>query len=655
MSGEHESLMSYGSAEQCGDYERGKSIALRGLKSRLLMFSLGLNCLIVFGLVAFAVFPVTDETDTISHERIAGKNNRIWMNPDFRDGLNLLENHEEDVLVPLQSTLASLKDKVDHAFTSNDFVNVSGYQVSVSVGCFDLLNYASGSGYQIKHVSDADMFLPIGAKRPKELKTWLELFEWKEDIGVATPFRSGSVTKVFTSLLAFILAERGVISLDDEFVSVWPEMAVEKLYTEMEADMFTPERNFTVRMAMSHMTGGKRDNCEMLASDDLIRDMKSCSTFSYPQNFHIEYNNFMTSLVGKYMAYKTEKSYGQLLKEYIFEPLGMNETYVDTFEDLLGGFRLGHDLCRSGQEDVDFSRVGQDFGSIREFNPAGSLISTARDLLKFIQAINPEGNRHQACLKKGLKPVVSRSTLREYLSHGVAVGNDYLGIGVSTSEMLTTFPFHHKYWTKGGAIGHYGTHVGLVPDAHLSVSLTSNTMSNVPPAVLSVFEEEENLVQPVLNLMKDAVKASYSGTFNCYSGLKHKLEDRRSTFTAEVSVSALDGTENPNEHLVISFDQPLEESDTSEEFKLAHYGLASNVKSVLGWNGNPHSYNIITTMSLGLFGGYLHDPTTISESMGARYTHRVTFIQDENGSKFKASITLGSTMNTKSAFHCMRD
>eukprot|EP01135_Chromosphaera_perkinsii_P002624 Nk52_evm20s225 gene=Nk52_evmTU20s225 len=595
---------------------------------------------------------------------IAGAHNRIWMNPDLRDALYLITD-KQHIETSLNQTLNTLIPKLNRAFTSNNFVNVSGYQVTVSFGCFDIVNYASGWGYKVKNVSCADKFLPMGAHLSPEMQrggcsSWQSNFERKDDISPATPFRIGSITKVFTSMLAFILRDEGIVSLDDEFAKLWPEMSVENLYKDMNADEYLPDRNFTLRMAMSHMTGVKRDTSPDLMSKDLIRDMKKYSAVTYPANFHIEYNNFMTSLVGQFLANKTGESYASLVEKYILNPLGMNETFMENNEHLYEEYRIGHDLCRTAT-DADYVRVSQDYGSLYDMNPAGSMISTSRDMITFAKAINPESITHPTCQEmlsdarlntspsSSMKTLARASTLREYLSHGVAAGNDGLGIGISTSEMMSTFPHHYKYWSKGGAVGHFGAHLGLVPNAHLSISLTSNTMMNVPPAVLDIFQQEENLVGPVLDFMKKTLDDAYSGQYLCRG-----VEGSSTALMAHVYFSNLANSENPVEYHVVSFEHDNNtDSSTSSLFPFADYGMAEGAKNVMAWSGIPHLYNVFAQPSLGLFNGYMNEPTTISESMGFRYAHQLKFTHVTVGQEApKLDITLGKNDNTQSAFEC---
>ena len=139
-----------------------------------------------------------------------------------------------------------------------------------------------------------------------------------------TIFRLASVSKPITGVLAGILVQEQVLNFDERVSETlpWFRLANKSYSNEL-----------TLRNLLSHTTG-----LVPHAYDDLVEGhvpyatilerMKTAGLSSAPGKIY-GYQNVMFSLVDTILAVKTSKNYSQLIKEKLFEPLGMNDASTD--------------------------------------------------------------------------------------------------------------------------------------------------------------------------------------------------------------------------------------------------------------------------------------------------------------------------------------
>ncbi|HSH19246.1 MAG TPA: serine hydrolase domain-containing protein, partial [Draconibacterium sp.] len=151
----------------------------------------------------------------------------------------------------------------------------------------------------------------------------------KDSINENTIFRLASVSKPISGVLAGKLAEEKIIGLDDKVTDYIPELRLKNQKSTNE---------LTIKNLLSHTTG-----LVPHAYDDLVEQKVSLSvimnrlylanTAASPGNLYT-YQNVMFSLLDPIVESKTGKNYGEVLKEKIFVPFGMNDasTGFESFE-----------------------------------------------------------------------------------------------------------------------------------------------------------------------------------------------------------------------------------------------------------------------------------------------------------------------------------
>ncbi len=192
-------------------------------------------------------------------------------------------------------------------------------------------------------------------------------------IDKTTVFQLGSVTKVFTGILIADQVLRKKISLDDP---------VEKY---LPANVTLPERNGTkIRLIdlVTHSSG-----LPVRPSDYHIMENAPYSTsqlYRFLSTVRLDtdigttfgYSSLGAALVGHVVSFLENKPYREVLRENIFDPLGMNSTDIVLTEDMQKRVSKGHDQ-RKESKWLEIPDV---------FSPSGAINTTAADMVKFIQA-----------------------------------------------------------------------------------------------------------------------------------------------------------------------------------------------------------------------------------------------------------------------------
>ena len=180
-------------------------------------------------------------------------------------------------------------------------------------------------------------------------------FEWKIPNTPDTKFRIGSITKQFTSTVIVQLVDEGKLSLDATLSSVLPyyrtdtgsKITVHHLLTHTSGiPSYTGLPNFM--RDVSRNPYGVREFVEKYCSGDL--EFEPGSRFLY--------NNSGYFLLGAMIEAVTNKPYAQVLRERVFEPLGMAASGYDLSGPILEKRARGYENGPAGVRNADYLDMG---------------------------------------------------------------------------------------------------------------------------------------------------------------------------------------------------------------------------------------------------------------------------------------------------------
>jgi CubicO group peptidase (beta-lactamase class C family) len=285
--------------------------------------------------------------------------------------------------------------------------------------------------------------------------------EWNIPNDLQTKFEIGSMTKQFTALLVLQFVNEGKISLEGH---------ISDYLSYYRKDTGT---RVTVRDLLSHTSGipnflsipGFLDSSAS-RTHYTIRDFaeKYCSgDLHFEPGTKFEYSNSGYFLLGAILEEASNESYEQLLKERIFDPLGMKDSGYTHDETILSHRAAGYERSSEGFRNARYYDMSIPFA-------AGALYSTVGDLFLWDQALY--GDR---LLPARLRDLLFKPNLDNYgFGWGILVpkpGSPYAGESI---------PMH------GGAIFGFQSVIQRIPAHKELIVLLDNSDS---PKLLEIASE----------------------------------------------------------------------------------------------------------------------------------------------------------------------
>jgi CubicO group peptidase (beta-lactamase class C family) len=189
-----------------------------------------------------------------------------------------------------------------------------------------------------------------------------------------TVYQSGSMGKQFTAALVEMLVEQGRLRLDDSIVRWFPEGA-------------NVWRGVTVRRLLTHTAGiaeytdSTFDYRKDYTEDELVKFAAS-RPLDFQPGERWSYSNTGYLLLGALIRRVSGQFYGDLLRDSVFRPLGMNASRVISEADIVpnraAGYRLENGALKNQEWVAPMLNTTAD----------GALYFTVRDLTRWAVALN---------------------------------------------------------------------------------------------------------------------------------------------------------------------------------------------------------------------------------------------------------------------------
>ncbi|NTX66666.1 serine hydrolase [Myxococcus sp. CA051A] len=273
-------------------------------------------------------------------------------------------------------------------------------------------------------------------------------FEWQIPVTPDTKFRIGSITKQFTAVLILKLVEEGKVGLEDPITKHLPDyrqdtgarVTVTHLLNHTSGiPSYTSRPDFSAKFARNPYK--VPDFVKQFASGDL--EFEPGSKYSY--------NNSGYFLLGAIIEKVTGKTYAQVLRERIFEPVGMKNTGFDVSATVLAKRASGYERNPGGFVNAAYIDMGLPYA-------AGSMYSTVEDLYLWDRALYGD-----KVLPAALKQKMFTPGLDDY-GFGWSVAPTQLDDG--KTKVATT--------SHGGGIHGFSSFLVRVPEKKEVVIVLSN-------------------------------------------------------------------------------------------------------------------------------------------------------------------------------------
>ena len=246
-------------------------------------------------------------------------------------------------------------------------------------------------------------------------------------------FLPGSIGKLYTATLILMLVEEGRLDLDTPIRAYLPEFRVQD---EQAAEVVTP------RNLLSHTSGFDGDHFTDTGRGDdaLALYVAGCADLPQiaPPGLIWSYSNSGFSILGRIVEVLHDKTFEDVLKKRIFEPLGLEHTVSFADEAIIHPVSVGHDHDSEKQ-----LTVASPWALARAFGPMGSaVIASAGDVLRFVQPHLGDGT-----------PLLGASLVSAMQEEQVRLVDDLLGHAWGLGWILDR-------WGEVDVIGHDGNSIG---------------------------------------------------------------------------------------------------------------------------------------------------------------------------------------------------
>ncbi len=297
-----------------------------------------------------------------------------------------------------------------------------------------------------------------------------------------TIFQIGSITKQFTSAIIMQLAERHELSIQDKLSKYFPDYP--------HGDSITIEHLLTHTSGIYNYTndvGFMKSSSEHPISRDSLIALFKFKPLDFEAGSKWSYSNSGYILLGAIIEKVTGKPYFRVVRENIFQPLGMNHSGFD-FTDLKSGDKA------TGYSDGSSSVAAGIVDSSVSF-AAGSIYTTTGDLYKWDRALYTDKIVTQTSLQKAFTPYQA--------SYGY-------GWGIS-------YAYGKKNVGHSGGITGFVSFISRVPDDEICIVLLSNWPTAVLPKMAGDINNLLNGKTPDLPVARKEISVSVD-TLKTYLG-----------------------------------------------------------------------------------------------------------------------------------------
>lgn len=350
----------------------------------------------------------------------------------------------------------------------------------------------AGPGLAVSVLRDGETVFSAGAG--------LANLEYAVPIGPDTPVHAASVSKQFTAFSIMLLADDGLLALDDDIRTYLPGLHAR------------PE-TVTIRHLLDHM-GGYREQSTLFGmagwrGDDVTTQAQQWRLLARQRgaNFqagaHMEYSNTGYAMLARIVERVSGLSFEEFTRTRIFDPLGMDATrfYTDPSRPLPGrAWSYAPDGDGYAFQPFNYQLVGS----------TGLQTSTA-DLLLWAENFETRSIGSDAVFAM----MAERATAGDGQASTFARGQER-----RTFHGLDT-------WSHGGRDAGFRAFLLRVPEAHFAVSVLANRSdidaAEIAFAMFDVFladapgYEAEPL--PVWEPATPGQLAAYSGDYEIFPGL----------------------------------------------------------------------------------------------------------------------------------------
>lgn len=284
-----------------------------------------------------------------------------------------------------------------------------------------------------------------------------------------TLFSIGSCTKSFTGVLTAKLVEKDLLNWRTPLKTYMPDLKLKEQYIEKHATLID---------ALSHSTG-LANNTQAWKYRDISRDdmFKNMVNQEFASSFRSNYiyNNMMFAVGGLAAERVTGKSWEDLIKSEIFEPLDMKNS-VAKFNEFITHHNKSIGYKKDGLTPVpavDLTMIA----------PAGAICSTPQDMAKWLSVFVNNGSYNgTTLLKLESYDYITKPHRKVSIRNGDEIWYYYAGIGGYSKNGKRSIGHN-------GAIDGQNSRMVMKPDDGFAIMIMTNQISEYKELLVEYAEE----------------------------------------------------------------------------------------------------------------------------------------------------------------------
>lgn len=222
-----------------------------------------------------------------------------------------------------------------------------------------------------------------------------------------TIFLIGSVAKTFTATAILKLREQGKLNLDDDVTKFLPELSY---------------KSVTLRHLLTHTSGVAEYQSDEILKEiagqgvtnaELVRVFARLNPkLEFEPGAKWEYSNTNYIFLAHVVEKVSGKSFPQFVRENVFIPAGMTRSFVligsvpePLKKEIAAGYRFTNPLAVAPVNVSTLEGARKAYATKQNLSGAGNVYTTARDLLKFHQALERGKILNKQSLSEMYSPV----------------------------------------------------------------------------------------------------------------------------------------------------------------------------------------------------------------------------------------------------------
>jgi len=346
-----------------------------------------------------------------------------------------------------------------------------------------------GAAVAIVHDSTIVFLKPYGVKKTGS----------PDSIDVNTVFRIASVSKCFAAFLTGTLVEDSILAWDNLIVDYVPQFSLK-----------SPEetQRLCIRNVLSHTTGLPYHAYTNMVEEGILLD----SMLSWLKNVNLvsrvgdeySYQNVAYSLIAPVVKAATGKTFENVMRERVFEPLNMKTASID-YASIMQNPNVARPHMRRSRQWKP-AKITDTYYNVA---PAGGINASISDMAQWMIALL--GNREDVISKKTLAqlftPVVrARSKNRNY-GRMHRLSDSFYGLGWRILHYPNDTLIYH-----GGYVNGYRSEVALNPQDKIAVCILANAPGELADNGIPLFFDLFNSKRDAINAWEEKYKLELLGT-----------------------------------------------------------------------------------------------------------------------------------------------